>query len=161
MTSLLQQMGLWHWLILAVGLFIGEMLVPGTFLVWMGLGAAATGGLLLLVPALPWQAQWLCFAVVSAGSVLLWRRYRRLHPASNDHPTLNQRGMSYVGRHFTLGSPIVDGVGKLQVDDSSWKIMGEDLPAGAHVKVIGVDGTMLRVAALAAPSGAAGSGHAQ
>jgi inner membrane protein len=93
MTMLLQQMGLWHWLIAAVVLLIGEMLVPGTFLVWLGLGAASTGLLLLLFPALPWQAQWIVFAVVSVGSVLLWRRYRRQHPAQNDHPTLNRRGM--------------------------------------------------------------------
>ncbi len=152
MTSLLQQMGLWHWLILAVVLFIGEMLVPGTFLVWMGLGAAVTGGLLLLMPTLPWQAQWMCFALVSVGSVLLWRRYRRRHPEKNDHPTLNRRGMHYVGRHFTLTAPIVDGVGKLQVDDSSWKIMGQDLPAGAHVQVVGTEGTMLRVEAVTEPA---------
>lgn len=148
MTTLLQHMGLWHWLIAAVVLFIGEMLVPGTFLVWLGLGAASTGLLLLLFPDLPWQAQWIVFAVVSVGSVLLWRRYRRQHPEKNDHPTLNRRGMNYVGRHFTLDAPIVDGVGKLQVDDGSWKITGEDLPAGTHVRVVGLDGTMLQVVAV-------------
>ena len=60
--------------------------------------------------------------------------------------------MHYVGRHFTLTAPIVDGVGKLQVDDSSWKIMGQDLPAGAHVKVVGTEGTMLRVEAVTEPA---------
>ena len=150
MTTLLQQMGLWHWLILAVLLFIGEMLVPGTFLMWLGLGAAVVGGLLLLFPGLPWQAQWLVFAVVSVASVLLWRRYRRRNPEANDHPTLNRRGMSYVGRRFTLAAPIVDGVGKLQVDDSIWKIAGDNLPAGTQVMVVGVDGTVLKVVAVEA-----------
>ena len=97
MTSLLQQMGLWHWLILAVVLFIGEMLVPGTFLVWMGLGAAVTGGLLLLMPTLPWQAQWLCFALVSLGSVLLWRRYRRRHPEKTTTPRSTGAGCTTWG----------------------------------------------------------------
>lgn len=147
MSTLLQQMGIWHWLIGAVALFIGEMLVPGTFLVWLGLGAAATAALLWLIPDLPWQAQWMAFAVISVGSVLLWRRYRRRHPEKNDHPTLNRRGMNYVGRRFTLDSPIVDRVGKLQVDDGSWKITGEDLPAGTHVRVVGLEGTMLKVEA--------------
>ena len=89
------------------------------------------------------------------GSVLLWRRYRRQHPAQNDHPTLNRRGMNYVGRHFTLDAPLVDGVGKLQVDDGNWKTSGEDLPAGARVRVVGVDGTMLKVVAVEKGSEAA------
>jgi membrane protein implicated in regulation of membrane protease activity len=42
----------------------------------------------------------------------------------------------------------VDGVGKLHVDDTSWKISGANLPAGSHVKVVGVEGTMLKVEAV-------------
>jgi membrane protein implicated in regulation of membrane protease activity len=146
--ELLQQLGPWGWLLGGVALFIGEMLIPGTFLVWFGLGAAMTGGLLLLFPELAWQAQWIIFAVLSVVSVFVWRRYRAHHPETSDHPILNQRGRNYVGRRFTLASPIVDGVGKLHVDDTSWKISGADLPAGAHVKVVGVEGTMLKVEAV-------------
>ena len=147
MTSLLQTMGPWHWLLFGVALFIGELLMPGTFLVWMGLGATLVGALLLLAPTLPWQFQWLLFAVVSVSSVILWRRFRQRHPEKNDHPLLNQRGRAYVGRHFTLKDAIVDGVGKLHVDDTQWKISGQDMPAGTAVEVIGVDGTMLKVRA--------------
>lgn len=148
MTTLLQTMGPWHWMLVAVALFIGELLMPGTFLVWMGLGAAVVGVLLLALPALAWQLQWVIFAVVSVVSVLAWRRYRQRHPEHNDHPVLNQRGQSYLGRHFTLKEPIIDGVGRLHVDDTQWKISGEDLPAGTAVKVVGVDGTMLKVMAV-------------
>ena len=88
------------------------------------------------------------FAVLSVASVFVWRRYRSRHPETSDHPILNQRGRNYVGRRFTLASPIVDGVGKLHVDDTSWKISGANLPAGSHVKVVGVEGTMLKVEAV-------------
>jgi membrane protein implicated in regulation of membrane protease activity len=146
--ELLQQLGPWGWRLGAVALFVGEMLIPGTFLVWFGLGAAMTGVLLLIFPALAWQAQWIVFAVLSVASVFVWRRYRSRHPETSDHPILNQRGRNYVGRRFTLASPIVDGVGKLHVDDTSWKISGANLPAGSHVKVVGVEGTMLKVEAV-------------
>ena len=137
---------------------VGELVMLGAYVAWevhsrtgnywFGLGAAMTGGLLLLFPELAWQAQWIIFAVLSVVSVFVWRRYRARHPETSDHPILNQRGRNYVGRRFTLASPIVDGVGKLHVDDTSWKISGADLPAGAHVKVVGVEGTMLKVEAV-------------
>ena len=112
----------------------------------MRAGAAATGALLWLWPGMSWQLQWVFFALVSILSIVVVRRYRDGHPEQTSHPTLNQRGMSYVGRRYTLVEPIVDGYGKLHVDDTSWKISGENLPAGTHVKIIGVEGTVLRVA---------------
>lgn len=146
MNLLLQNLGPWHWVLLSMGLLIAEMLLPGTFLVWFGVGAAVTGGLLLLVPGLAWQVQWVVFALVSLSSVVAWRAYRKNHPEAEGYPTLNRRGHSYVGRRFTLVAPIIDGVGKLQVDDSSWKITGPDLPIGTVVTVVGAEGTILTVA---------------
>ncbi len=146
MSALLTNLAPWHWLLAAVVLMIAETLLPGSLLLWFGTGAAVTAALLWLMPAFPWQAQWLCFALVSIASIYIVRRYRDRHPEQNSHPTLNQRGQSYVGRRYTLTEPIADGVGKLHVDDSSWKVSGENLPAGTHVRVVGVDGTVLKVA---------------
>jgi membrane protein implicated in regulation of membrane protease activity len=58
---------------------------------------------------------------------------------------LNRRAEIYLGRTFTLERPIVDGRGRLRVDDTVWLVEGPDLPAGARVQVIGVDNTLLRV----------------
>ncbi len=58
---------------------------------------------------------------------------------------LNRRGAQYVGRLFTLEQPIVNGVGKLRVDDTTWKIIGEDCPVGTRVRVSGVESTVLKV----------------
>jgi membrane protein implicated in regulation of membrane protease activity len=145
MSGLLAGFSPWHWLVAAVALMIAETLLPGALLLWFGAGAAATGALLWLLPDLGWQLQWVFFGVVSAASILGARRWRVRHPEATSHPTLNRRGMSYVGRRFTLGEPIVDGYGKLHVDDTAWRVSGEDLPAGTHVKVTGVDGTVLEV----------------
>jgi hypothetical protein len=38
----------------------------------------------------------------------------------SDQPKLNRRGEQYVGRTFTLEEPIVNGHGKIRVDDSTW-----------------------------------------
>jgi hypothetical protein len=143
-SALLTHLAPWHWLLAAIVLMIAETLLPGSFLLWFGVGAAVTAGLLWLL-GLSWQAQWICFALVSIGSIVAWRRFREQHPEQTSHPTLNQRGQSYVGRRYTLGEAIVDGQGKLHVDDTAWKVSGEDMPAGAHVRVTGVEGTVLKV----------------
>ncbi len=144
MIELLMNLAPWHWLLAAIALLIAEALLPGSFLVWFGVGAAVTGALLWLVD-LSWQAQWICFALVSMASIVSVRRYRQRHPEQTSHPTLNQRGQQYVGRRYTLAEPIVDGYGKLHVDDTSWKVSGDDAPAGTHVRVVGVEGTVLKV----------------
>ena len=42
---------------------------------------------------------------------------------------------------------IINGTGKVTVDDSTWKVKGPDLPVGTHIKVTGVDGVVFRVEA--------------
>jgi membrane protein implicated in regulation of membrane protease activity len=156
MSALLTSLVFWHWLTLGVVLMTAEALLPGGFLLWFGAGALATGVLLLLVPALPWQAQWVAFAVISLVSIVWWRRHGGSLARPHSHPALNQRGAQYVGRRFTLSEAIVDGVGRLHVDDTMWRVEGVDLPVGAAVMVIGVDGNALRVV-VCDPD--AGAGH--
>lgn len=62
-----------------------------------------------------------------------------------DAPTLNRRGQQYVGRVFTLSEAIVNGVGKIKVDDTLWKVKGKDTEVGKRVRVTEVDGVVLLV----------------
>jgi hypothetical protein len=73
-------------------------------------------------------------------AVLAWRKYRQARPAVPGPSTQNQRGQQYTGRILTLDDPIIDGIGKVRVDDSVWRVTGPDLPAGAQIRVVGVDG---------------------
>lgn len=135
----------WHWFVLGLLLLIAEVLLPtGFFLLFIGAAAILVGALAWLAPALAWEAQAVLFGVLSIASFFVWRRFSPGNPAS-DQPALNRRGHSYVGRTFTLAAPIVDGVGKLHVDDSQWRITGPDVAAGVQVKVVAVDGTTLQV----------------
>jgi membrane protein implicated in regulation of membrane protease activity len=100
---------------------------------------------LYVVPGLPWEYQLIMFSVLSVASIVLWKRYTRKHPPRTDQPSLNRRGTQYIGRIFTLEAPIVNGVGKIRVDDTTWKVNGADCPAGTHVEVVGIRGTVLQV----------------
>jgi membrane protein implicated in regulation of membrane protease activity len=135
----------WHWWVAAIGLIVVETLAPGAIFLWLGVSAAVVGAILLAAPELSWEYQLLIFAVLSVGSVIGWRAYHKRHPTETDLPNLNRRGEQYVGRLITLDDPIVNRVGKVRLDDTSWKVAGQDLPAGARVRVIGVDGVVLQV----------------
>jgi len=145
MMGFLEHIEYWHWLVLAVLLAILEIFSPGVFLLWMGVGAAITGLVLLAMPDLTWQVQLVAFALLSVGATVGAKLFLHNHPIHTDQPNLNRRGEQYVGRVFTLDHAIVNGQGKIHVDDSTWKVHGADCPAGTKVKVDGVDGVVLVV----------------
>jgi membrane protein implicated in regulation of membrane protease activity len=141
----LEDIVFWHWWILAGLLLILELTAPSFFFLWLGIAAAATGFLLLLIPSTPIEAQLVLFSLLSIASVLGWRKYREARPIVSDQPNLNRRGRQYIGRVFTLERPIENGVGKVTVDDSTWRVKGPDLPAGTHVRVEDIDGVVFIV----------------
>ena len=145
MDDLIEPIRFWHWWILGLALAGIEIVLPGTYLLWLGIAAGLTGALLLVAPGVPWQWQVLVFAVLSVASVLAWRAYQRRHPTVSADTTLNRRGEQYVGRVFALEEAIVNGRGTIHVDDSRWLAAGPDLPVGARVRVVGVAGAILKV----------------
>ncbi len=145
MAVLFEQVTHWTWWILAVVLLVLEAFAPGTFFMWMGFSAIVVGLILLISPMMGWEYQVLVFAVLSVASIVVWRSYFRKHPVTTDQPALNRRGEQYIGRTFTLEEPIINGNGKIRVDDTTWKIIGEECGAGSRVKVTGVDGVILKV----------------
>ncbi len=134
----------WVWWIAAVILMILEVFAPGAIFLWMSISAVLVGLLLLLIPSMGIELQLLLFSVFSVVSVLVWRHYFGKREPLTDAPNLNQRNAQYVGRVFTLEQPIVNGYGKIRVDDSTWKIAGPDAPAGSQVRIVGADGTLLK-----------------
>jgi membrane protein implicated in regulation of membrane protease activity len=144
----LSDIAYWHWLVFGIALVILEVFMPGTFFLWMGVAALVTGGLLYLAPMLAWEWQLLLFALLSATTIVVWRYWITRHPAATDQPTLNRRGEQYIGRVFVLQTRIENGVGRIRVDDTLWKVHGPDTAAGARVRVVGVEGIVLEVEAV-------------
>ena len=141
-----QDIVFWYWWVLAVGFLALEIVVTGFFFLWLAVSAFIVGAVVLLVPATPFNVQLLLFSLLAVLSVLAWRKYARNRAVTvTDHPLLNQRGAQYIGRTFFLIAPIENGQGKIKVDDTFWKVHGEDSPLGAKVKVVAVKGTVFEV----------------
>ncbi len=143
--SMLEDIVYWNWLVLAVVLVTVEILVAGTFFLWMGISAGVVGLILMILPGINWQTQLTLFAIISIVSIVLSRIWLVRHHRNDPPSTLNRRGSQYIGRHITLTEPIVDGVGRINIDDTVWRISGSDLDAGNQVIIEGMDGTILRV----------------
>ena len=135
----------WYWWVGGTALIILEILVPGTFFLWMGVSAAVIGAIVWVIPDMKWEWQFFLFAILSVTSIVLWRIRQRKHPTKTEDINLNQRTKRYIGRTFTLTEPIVDGIGKIHVDDSQWRISGPDCDSGKKVKVISAESTTLIV----------------
>ena len=138
----------WYWLILAVAMIILEILIPGAYFLWMGVSAIFVGALMYVFPEMVFLVQILIFAVLSVISVVMYKSYRKKNPIVTDEPALNRRGERYIDQKFTLTEPIINGEGKIKVDDSTWKIVGMDMPAGMIVRVVSAEGTTLKVEAM-------------
>ncbi len=133
----------WHWWVFALLLLVLEVLSPAAFFLWMGISAALVGLLMLILPSTGWEIQLILFSVLSVVSIVLWRKRLQKEPTPTDRPNLNRRGQQYVDRTFTLEEPVIDGLGKIKVDDSTWKISGEDCDAGTRIQITGVNGVVL------------------
>ena len=148
MTSgLITSMAEWAWIGLGAVLLAVEIIAPGTFLLWLGIAAVATGALFLLIPA-HWQVQLAVFAVFSLIGLIIWSRLAARHSKDEtDRPFLNRRADALLGREFVLDEPVVAGRGRIRVDDTVWSVSGPDLPVGTRVRVSAVDGAMLHIEA--------------
>jgi inner membrane protein len=144
MYDIIVSLGNWNWFILAGILFALEIMVPGAFMLWLGLSALLVGAISFFI-MWSWQAQLVAFAVFALASVPLWRRVARGTEGPVDRPFLNRRAEAFVGRTFTLEKPIVAGNGTVRIDDSIWRVAGPDLPAGSRVTVTAADGATLTV----------------
>ncbi len=151
--TIIEALGSWSWVVLGLILLGLEILAPGTIFLWFGLSAIVVG-VVALVFGLSWQVHVALFVVLSLVSLFVGRKLMQKSALETGDPGLNQRGSRYVGREFTLTTPLNEGEGKLSIDDTIWRISGPDLPAGTKVRVESVEGARLLVSEVSKDSGA-------
>lgn len=146
-SNLLSSYGWW---LLALLLIAAELVAPGYFLLWIGLAAGVMGLVMLVAPGLTFIIQTIVFAALSISLCLIYWKYIR--PAAelrDDQPLLNRKGDRMIGQRVTVVDAIVNGRGKVRIDDSVWLAEGTDCAAGTSVTVTAVNGTTLSVTASA------------
>jgi membrane protein implicated in regulation of membrane protease activity len=134
----------WIWLIAAAVLGIAEMMIPGVFLVWLAAAAALTGVVALLFD-MPAAFQFALFGLLSLASVYFGRRWYAANPVESSDPLLNDRVSRMIGEIVVVVVAIENGRGQVSVGDTVWPARGAEAPAGTRVKIVGVEGTTLKV----------------
>ncbi len=138
----------WAWIVLAGVLGLGEMHVPGAYLIWIALGAALTGAADAAL-GLSLAGQLGVFAAASALSCATgFFVYRNLHHRRHGEVLLNARSQAMIGARGTVCEAFANGQGKVRFGDGVWLATGPDLAEGAPVVVSAVRGTRLLVQAV-------------
>ncbi|MCR6671959.1 NfeD family protein [Devosia ginsengisoli] len=138
--------GPWAWIVAGLVLLALELVVPGGFLLWMGISGIVTGLVVLFQP-IGWPLQWLIFGVLSLVTIAIWVRWTRSRPAATDRPYLNRRADQFIGQEAVLEQPIQQGFGRVVLGDTVWRVSGADMPAGQRVRIVGNEGAVLKVEA--------------
>jgi membrane protein implicated in regulation of membrane protease activity len=125
----------WAWAILAALLGLAEMHAPGSYLIWIALGAALTAATHAVYhPSI--AAQIITMISASSASCFVgYFAYRHVDRRQPDATTLNQREMLLIGTRGVVCSEIAHGEGKVRLGDTVWLAEGPDLPTGTAVVV--------------------------
>ncbi len=133
----------WHWLIFAAILAGIELTSMSMYLVGPAIAAGVVALLKFFMPELGFAWSLTIFAGVTVLLTFAARSLIKRIPEGSDKPSLNQRGHQYIGREYTLAEPVVDGKGRIKIEDGGWIIRGADAEAGKKIKITGVEGTAL------------------
>lgn len=132
------------WILGGLALLGAEMLLPGVYLLWIGLAAIGTG-LVLLLAAPGFGIAVLVFLVLLAAGISASFVVKRRTGA---RPRVNAPEAGLAGRHAVVLAAAGTGL-RVRLGDSDWPARlprGVAAPApGSTVRVEAVDGTVLVV----------------
>lgn len=144
-TQMFAQLGNWTWIVIGLALLGLEVLVPGSFFMWLGLAALGVGAVTFLIDP-GWHVELLLFGALALVFIVAGRKFfAQRGDESNDTPGLNARAEAFVGREVTLEEPLSGGTGRVKLGDTLWRVEGTDAPAGTRLKVISARGGTLQV----------------
>jgi membrane protein implicated in regulation of membrane protease activity len=136
----------WYWIIGGALLAGLEILVPGIFLLWIGLGAVVVGLLLAAFPGLSDAWQLLIFAGAMLASIGIGVFVQRRGRSAPNATQLNCELSNMVGRTFIAVDDFIVGHGRVRVGDTTYSAVStEPVAANSTVRVMAIDGNRLRV----------------
>ena len=135
-----------HWIWMTLGLMLAglEMLVPGVYLIWLGIAAIITGVMTLGLDLSP-AVQLVDFVFLSLIIAFSAKRFLGERPIESSDPLMNRRGARLVGETALVVQAIEHGSGRVKLGDSEWIARGPDVAAGERVRIRGSEGAILLV----------------
>nr|WP_277998359.1 NfeD family protein [Sphingomonas liriopis] len=128
----------------ALVLGIAELLIPGVFAIFLAIAAAVVGVTTLVLPGLPPEAQIAAFALWSAVTVLIGKRWYKDFPVASSDPQLNDRAARLIGETVIVEVAIGTDDGRVRIGDGSWPARGPVAAIGERMRIAAVrDGLVI------------------
>lgn len=142
----------WHWMVLGLGLGLVELVVPSFFIIWFGLGALLVGVAMLMLPGMEFTTQVLLWTLASVLMTVLWfrvlRKDSRKTRSGQADEALGEIGV-LVRAVEPLGVASARGEVRFQkpvMGSDVWPCLADEaIAAGERVRVLAVDGQILKV----------------
>jgi membrane protein implicated in regulation of membrane protease activity len=93
---------------------------------------------------------WFVVFALTVFGLWFWREYRVQQRDLDSASSPLRTGERYIGHVVTVPKGIENGAGQVKLGARQWPLRGPDVPAGAKVRITGVDGRILIVDRLSA-----------
>jgi len=139
----------WHWAVVGIVLVLAELAVPAFVLVWFGLGAVLVAAIVFVLPGAGLTFQIATWTLASLAMVLLWFKifkpgFHKTRIGMADANVIGEVGMliqdvePYRKGQVRFQKPILGA--------DVWDcIADETIGSGERIKVLGVEGSLLKV----------------
>ncbi|MBI5792918.1 MAG: NfeD family protein [Rhodocyclales bacterium] len=142
----------WHWVVIGLGLGLLELFVASFFVIWFGLGALLVGVVMLVIPAMAFSAQILLWTAASVAMTVLWFKVLR-KDAGKTRSGQADEALGEVGVLVRAVEPLgiesARGEVRFQkpvMGSDVWPCLADEaIAAGERVRVLAVDGQILKV----------------
>jgi len=136
-----------HWLILAFGLLVVEVLSGTSYLLWPAAAAFIVGLVAFILPMMGPEMQFLLFAIMTVVLLFVGHKYVRPKVHGGEPSDLNDRARSMIGMRVKAVSDFDTGLGRVHVGDTQWRASMDkgNAKSGDELRVTSVVGTTLAV----------------
>jgi len=142
---------MWVWAVLGIVLLAAEIMITGTlYTLWFSISALCVAMMLWLFPDTSYAVQFTVFAILSLGSLAIWRRHYKKTDTSYRVGQAQGEEIGRVGVVTEATSPAQNGAIRFTqglMGSREWVAVSDELiEAGSNATVVAVEGNSLRIA---------------
>lgn len=141
---------MWIWGVLGIVLLTAEIMITGTlYTLWFSISALCVAVLLWLFPETSYAVQFTVFAVLSLGSLAIWRRYYKKTDTNYRVGQAQGEEIGRVGIVIEASGPTQNGIIRFTqglMGSKEWAaVSDEPIEVGSNATVVAVEGNSLRI----------------
>lgn len=140
----------WMWIVGGIVLVMAELAIPAFFVIWFGLGALLVGVVTLFFPETSPTLQIALWILASLAMTGLWFKVFKPGSDKTRAGTATGEAIGEIGLLAEAVAPFQRGRVRFQrplLGTDEWVCLAdEDIPAGERVRVVGVEGSFLKIA---------------